>query len=77
MFSRGQRLCGRETNIAFLTRFGRGGRGGAKGAALTESSARELGRTATLLLRAVLLVAVVEGGAVPGEDGDAETVLDR
>ncbi len=34
-------------------------------------------RTATLLLRAVLFVAVVEGGAVPGEDGDAETVLDR
>ena len=26
---------------------------------------------------AVLFVAVVEGGAVAGEDGDAETVLDR
>ena len=25
----------------------------------------------------MLFVAVVEGGAVPGEDGDAETVLDR
>ena len=33
-------------------------------------------RTATLLLRAVFFVAVVEGSAVPGEDGDAETVLD-
>jgi len=33
-------------------------------------------RTATLLLRAVLFVAVVEGSAVAGEDGDAETVLD-
>ena len=31
---------------------------------------------ASLLLRAVLFVAVVEGGAVPGEDGDAETILD-
>ena len=40
MFSRGQRLCGREANIALLTRFGQGGRGGAKGAALPESSAR-------------------------------------
>ena len=37
---------------------------------------REFERTATLLLRAVFFVAVVEGGAVPGEDGDAETVLD-
>ena len=34
-------------------------------------------RTAALLLRAVLFVAVVEGGAVAGEDGDAEVVLDR
>ena len=34
-------------------------------------------RTATLFLRAVFFVAVVEGGAVPGEDGDAEVVLDR
>ena len=25
----------------------------------------------------MFFVAVVEGGAVPGEDGDAETVLDR
>ena len=38
---------------------------------------REFERTATLLLRAVFFVAVVEGGAVPGEDGDAEVVLDR
>ena len=36
-----------SANIALLTRFGQGGRGGAKGAALPESSARELGRTAT------------------------------
>ena len=38
---------------------------------------REFERTATLLLRAVFFVAVVEGSAVPGEDGDAEVVLDR
>ena len=35
------------------------------------------GADKTLLLRAVFFVAVVEGGAVPGEDGDAEVVLDR
>ena len=29
------------------------------------------------MIGAVFFVAVVEGGAVPGEDGDAETVLDR
>lgn len=38
---------------------------------------REFERTATLLLRAVFFVAVVEGSAVPGEDRDAEVVLDR
>jgi len=34
------------------------------------------GADKTLLLRAVLFVAVVEGCAVAGEDGNAETILD-
>ena len=34
------------------------------------------GADKTLLLRVVLFVSVVEGSAVAGEDGDAETVLD-
>ena len=41
------------------------------------SAKRKHVRTATSLLGAVLFVAVVEGGAVPREDGDAEVILDR